>query len=139
MCQFIYRCIDYLRALDVKIAEDVASQDPDTRVVLEGLGGKDELVRTGRISYVAACRVEDFAFIAHMEPNTVSFPPVFPRQPYTREDVHLEREEDDNVGRWVAAEVRSSLNTGDARLTKLKAHVHILRAALSEGRVLRAS
>ena len=100
--KFIFKGIEYLRASEIKDTWCFATEDAATAAVVNSLGGADELVKTGRVCFFAGCRIEDFALVAHLEPAGVTFPPVLPRQPYTRTDVCIQYQPDTEL--WVAAE-----------------------------------
>ena len=103
--QFVYKALEYTRAKDLKANLKFDEDDAATAIVLEGLGDADELVLTGRTCYFAGCRIEDLALIAHMAPDGVSFPPLFPRQPFSRLDVSIRRKDEARSRVWIAAEV----------------------------------
>ena len=62
----------------------------DMRALVHCLGGQNELVKTSQVSFVAGCRIEDFARVATLEVDAVTFPPLFPRQLYARTDMSVD-------------------------------------------------
>ena len=58
----------------------------DMVALVHCLGGQNELIKTSQVSFVAGCRIEDIGRIVTLEVNTVTLPPLFPRQLYARTD-----------------------------------------------------
>ncbi|KAM5539150.1 hypothetical protein V8D89_007180 [Ganoderma adspersum] len=98
--QYIYKCLDYVHASDVEAASKISTTDQERATLVCCLGGQHELIKTSQVSYVARCHIEDITRIATLEANTVTFPPLFPYQPYSHMDASMDYKTNKWKGPW---------------------------------------
>ena len=106
--QFVFKCLDYIRAPELVAGRTAMPNDEDTAAIRRSLGGPTELVKTSRISWLWQGRLEDLAAVSHFTEGGVPAMPMLPSQYYTRDEFELGRPTGTAYKdtHWIATKVR---------------------------------